>query len=159
MTIIDIGAGRGRFVEWFMTNFEVEQYIAIEPYPKSFDYLRNVVATKVPQADRLVLIRATWEEVRHMFIHDRFKVVVLWDVAMFMDLTGVHKVSDYVEAIKREVPIWVNMAEKYILFSLHPVKRCTVPRSRFRELYAEFEKYCRVVSKVYLNRVYEVVRR
>jgi len=159
LTVIDIGAGRGRFVRWFMSNFDVELYVAIEPYPKSFNYLRGVVATEVPQGDRLVLIRGTWEEVRDVFIHDRFKVVVLWDVAMFMDLTGVHGVSDYTEAIKREVPHWVKMAERYVLFSLHPVKRGLVPKSRFRELYMEFEKYCRVVAKRYLNRVYEVIKK
>ena len=156
LRVLEIGAGRGRFVRWFLQNFRVEEYVAVEPYPRYAEVL-TALRYRYPQ---LRVIPRAWEECREEVLVEygwrSFDVLVLWDVVMFMDLRSVHRCRDVVEAVKLEVPTWVELARKYILFSLHPVKSALVPRERFREIYAEFEKYCTALAKRYLNRIYLV---
>ena len=148
-TIIDIGAGRGRFVKWFLSNFpNIKEYVAIEPYPKFVEKLREI------HDSRLTIIHDTWENVRDEFINRKFDVVILWDVMMFMDLRHVHQVNDPTKAVLLEIPYIVKMAKKYILFSLHPVKTGLISKDKFPLLFSKFEKYCRLLDKKYLNRIY-----
>jgi len=176
-TVIDIGAGSGRFVKYFLfgeyrcsrkrpnskpsTLYEVKapvafpiiKYVAIEPYPLFCAKLRYM-ATKDP---RLEVVCDLWENVRSKFVHRKFDMVIIWDVAMYMDLRPVYGVSDPVEAIIKEIDVWVNMAQKFFLFSLHPVNG-VIPQSRFRDILSHLDDRPRLelVDKSYLNRLYRV---
>jgi len=177
-TVIDIGAGSGRFVKYFLlgeyrcknavrysksTNhlyevkapikFPITRYVAIEPYPLFCVMLRHIGSND----PRLEVVCRLWEDVREMFIGKQFDVVIAWDVAMYMDLRGVHYVDDPVEAIIKELDIWINMASKFFLFSLHPV-RGVVDSKRFSEILTHLDMHpkLKLVDKSYMNRVYAV---
>jgi len=174
-TVIDIGAGSGRFVKYFLfgeykcsrkrsntkssslyevkapIRFPIAKYVAIEPYPLSCAKLKLI------NDPRLELVCSLWEDVRERFTHRRFDVVIVWDVAMYMDLRPVYGVSDPVEAIIKELDVWINMANRFFLFSLHPVNG-VIQRSRFRDIlqYLDAHSRLKLIDKSYLNRVYEV---
>ena len=151
-TVIEIGAGTGRFVKWFLRNTNVELYIAIEPSQKGINALKKI---KDP---RLQVIRSYWEFIRDKIITKTFDVVILWDVLMFVDLTSVHDKEDYLQSILKETKHFVDMANKYILLSFHPVKRGLLKTvSEFKPILYEFLKHgCQVMDKTYLNYILAV---
>jgi len=178
MTVIDIGAGSGRFVKYFLLGeykcgrkrpnakssslyevkalikFPIVRYVAIEPYPLFCAKLQYIA-----RADpRLEVVCDLWENVRSKFMHSKFDTVIVWDVAMYMDLRRVHNVDDPVRAVIMELDVWINMAGKFFLFSLHPVSG-VIPTQRFREIlqYTDTHPRLKLVAKSYLNRIYEVV--
>jgi len=145
-TVLEIGAGTGRLVKWFLQNTKVESYIAIEPDRKSVEVLAKI------EDPRLTIIPDYWEFVRDSFIDEKFDVLVLWNVLMFVDLTGVHG-GDYKHAILKETKYFVNMTKKYILLSFHPVKSGLLKNVEdYREILQEFLKCgCRIVDRKHLN--------
>jgi len=175
-SVIDIGAGSGRFVKYFLfgeyrckrrpnfkptslyevkapVRFQIAKYVAVEPYPLFCAKLLHMSA----QDPRLEVVCGLWEKVRSKFMWLKFDMVVLWDVAMYMDLRPVYGVSDPVEAIIKELDVWINMAQKFLLFSLHPVNG-VIPQSRFRDIlqYLDAHPRLKLIDKSYLNRVYGV---
>jgi len=175
-TVIDIGAGSGRFVKYFLfgeyrcgrrrsnarpTNlyevkapiaFPILKYVAIEPHELFCAKLRYM-ATKDP---RLEVVCDLWENVRSKFMHQRFDAVIVWDVAMYMDLRDIHGTSDPVEAVIKELDVWINMAQKFF-FSLHPVNGMISSR-KFGDILSYLDNHQRLVlvDKSYLNRLYRV---
>ena len=162
-TVLDIGAGTGRFARWFRSNFpQLKHYIAIEPSKRG---VRKLVDT-LSGWRALEVIGSTWEEVRNEFISKEFDVVIVWDVAMFMDLREIHNTSSCTEAVLAEIPYWINMTKQFFLFSLHPVKPeySLVPREDFKKLYKKIEegtnqKQVVLIDKSYLNRLYKVIQK
>jgi len=175
-TVIDIGAGTGRFAKYFLkgeyrcnrrnsnansTNhlyevkapvkFPITKYIAIEPYPLFCAKLRFI------NDPRLEVVCHLWEEVRSSFIGRKFDAVILWDVAMYMDLRHTHNTSDPVEALLKELDVWINMANKFFLFSLHPV-RGVIESDRFSDIlrYLDTHPQLKLIDELYLNRIYGV---
>jgi len=163
-TVLDIGAGSGRFARYLLLGKyasggrvwelkakpTIEAYVAVEPYEPSCRKLRGI------GDPRLQVICSTWEEVRGKLVGSKFDLVIMWDVAMFMDLRSVHHVQDPVEALLRELDIIINVSEQLFLFSLHPVERCVICRDRFNEILAYLDSHRRLklIGKRYLNRVY-----
>lgn len=84
-----------------------------------------------------------------------YDVVILWDVAMFMDLTPEYGGS-CLYSLTQEIDNWVLMAKHYIMFSLHPVKIGVIGSRGFSHLHKAFEEYCQVVDKKYHNRLYKI---
>lgn len=150
--VLDIGAGRGRFVRFFLENFDnIEEYVAIEPFPRSISKLKEV------GDDRLVIVADLWENVRDVFLRKRFDIVVFWDVLMFMDLSFISE--NPVEAAKTELNNIINITRKYFLFSLHPVKKTILPRENYREILNHLDNHSKLklVAKKYLNRLYSLL--
>ncbi|RLE87250.1 MAG: hypothetical protein DRJ67_05245 [Thermoprotei archaeon] len=148
--VLDIGAGRGRFARWFMENVpSVEEYVAVEPYPRFVELLRRL------EWPPLRVVPAAWEDVRDSLVSESFDVVIAWDVAMFMDLRGVHG-GPPLAALLRELEEWIGMTGKCLLFSLHPVKYSVLHRADFRCILRFLDSHprLRLVAKSYLNRVY-----
>ena len=151
-TILDIGAGRGRFARYFLlgeyssggkvwrspVRFNVEEYVAVEPYRPFCNALRKI------GDPRLKVVCAAWEDVEEELSGKRFDVVVFWDVLMFMTRPPF--------AVLDEV---IPLAKRYFLFSLHPVKGHLTMRD-LRAILRSLDRRMRVVAKSYLNRIYEV---
>ena len=154
-TFLDIGAGRGRFIKLFFKEFKlnIHEYIAVEPYHESVLRLKEL-----RQNYDFEIIQGLWECVREKLIHKKFDVLIIWNVAMFMDLRRIHNTESYLEAILREIPVWVSMTRKYILFSLYPVKNGLIDKKDFKVIFREFEKYCEVVGRYRYNRIFRVNR-
>jgi len=165
-SVLDIGAGTGRFVKYLLlgryTNGgkvwelrgkpDIVTYVAIEPYQPSCRKLWEL------RDSRLQVICDTWESVRDKLAGSRFDVVILWDVAMFMDLRPIYGTSDPVEALIRELDIIINMVERLFLFSLHPVKNCIICQNSFNEILSYLDNHAKLklIGKKYLNRVYAI---
>ena len=152
--VLEIGAGRGRFVRFFLENYgNIEEYVAIEPYEKSVKELRKI------GDPRLTIVHATWEDVREKYLDKKFDIVVFWDVLMFMDLS--FHGNNTVENAKKELDKIVNIADKYFLFSLHPVKRCILGKQHFKEILGYLDKHpkLKLIAKKYLNRLYKVIEK
>lgn len=159
-TVIDIGAGRGRFVQYFLkgeyrcgrtarnngrlyhvkapVSFMIEEYVAVEPYEP---FCRRLSSLRDP---RLKVICARWEDVRAI-LRRRFDMVIFWDVLMFLSLEPYQVLEELIE-----------MTGKYFLFSLHPTKNGILPQSKFREILAWIDSHpkLKLIAKTYLNRVY-----
>ena len=154
-TVIDVGAGRGRFARYFLrgeyrsgrygvrapVEFSVTEYVAVEPY--FCNELRKI------RDPRLRVVCARWEDVREEYVNREFDMVILWNVLMFMP-------TDPYEVLKD----MIHMARKFFLFSLYPVKSGTLPAEKFREvlLWLDTHPELEVVSKKYFNRVYRIRR-
>lgn len=150
-TILDIGAGRGRFVRYFLlgeyssggkvwrspVRFSVEEYVAVEPHPPFCNALRKI------GDPRLKVVCAAWEDVEEELSGKRFDVVVFWDVLMFM-------ARPPFAVLDRVIPL----ARRYFLFSLHPVKGTSM--RDLRAILRSLDRRLKVVAKSYLNRIYEV---
>jgi len=140
-SVVDIGAGDGRFARWFLRNFDsIEVYVAIEPHPRLVRKLSSI------GDDRLIIIEDVWENVRHKFIGMEFDVVVFWDVLMFMDLDP-YKVLEET----------LGLSRKFYLFSLHPTKQGILRRDRFGEILSYLDNHPRLelIAKKRLNRLYK----
>jgi len=163
-TALDIGAGSGRFAKYLLlgryTNRSgawelkvrpsIKTYVAVEPYEPSCRKLKEL------NDPRLQVICSTWEEVRGKFAGSKFDLVILWDVAMFMDLRSIHGTPDPAEALIKELDAIVSLARRLFLFSLHPTRNCIVCRDRFKEVLAHLDNHrqLKLVGKRYLNRIY-----
>jgi hypothetical protein len=140
---LEVGAGRGRIVK-FALEQGVKKYVAIEPH---LPFARELTKIRDP---RLSVIVDLWENVRDRFVEQRFDVLVLWDVLMFVDLTKVHG-GDYLHAVLREVEYFAKMTRRHILLSLHPVKGL-IPKEHFKTIVQEFTKYgFEITDRIYLN--------
>ena len=131
-TVLDIGAGRGRFLEYFVHGVyksrrgvwvndvkpQIERYVAVEPYERSCERLRRL-SNGVTE-----VVCRPWEEVRDIYLRGTYDMVIFWDVAMFVDLRPVYGVEDPAEALIRELGRLTSASRRWFLFSLHPVKRC-----------------------------------
>ncbi len=164
-SFLDIGAGTGRFVKYFLLGeyrskgkitklpvpLDIEEYIAVEPCDTSCNKLKTL------GDPRLRIVCDYWESVRSTYLKRKFDVVIFWDVAMFMDLRNIHGTSSPVEAIIRELDLLVDSTDKYFLFSLHPVKSAVIPSKDFKKIYDYLDNHAklRLVAKKYLNRFYE----
>ena len=160
-TVLDIGAGTGRFLSYFVHGVyrsprgvwlneakpPLERYVAIEPYPKSCQKLRALAVEGVE------VVCAPWEEVRERYLSDRYDMVIWWDSAMFIDLSVVHGGSP-LEALLKELDIVVERTWKWLLFSLHDVKQCVLCRKDFDAVYAHLESRLKLAAKRGWNRVY-----
>ncbi len=149
VTIIDIGAGSGRFMSYFLgigwptrgkkiakVDLPVERYVAIEPDPKRKKTLLEIAKkgkayqrSKFGIDPEVEVVINFWENVRDNYIDDYFSITILWEVLMFMDLTTVHEPPEDLSnsekklyAILEEVPYWVGMTKDIILLALFPVK-------------------------------------
>ncbi len=118
LEIIDIGAGLGRFMSYFLgvgylhipkhkgagpkrvvkIEIPVRRYIAIEPEAKFIPKLKEIKKKaieiqrkKFGISPNIEIINESWENVRENYIDDYFDITILWDVVMFMDLTEVHR--------------------------------------------------------------------
>lgn len=152
-TILDIGAGRGRFAKYFLlgeyrsggktwrspVRFSVEEYVAVEPYPPSCNALKKI------GDPRLKILCNTWEEAKSELSERRYDVVIFWDVLMFMARPPFVVLNEVVPPTK-----------KYFLFSLHPVRSGYLTKKDFRKILKTLDKEMKVVAKSYLNRIYEV---
>jgi len=163
-TVLDIGAGTGRFVQYFIHGIyrssrgvwlneakpPLERYVAIEPYPKSCEKLRALATPAVE------VVCAPWEEARGKYLRYEYDVVIWWDSAMFIDLTEVHGVDTAVEALIRELEAVIDRARKWLLFSLHDVKQCVLCRKDFDTVYnyLDFHPRLKLAAKRGWNRVY-----
>jgi len=160
-SILDIGAGTGRFLSYFVHGVyrsprgvwineaapPLERYAAVEPYPKSCEKLKAMATPAVE------VVCAPWEAVREKYLRDKYDMVVWWDSAMFMDLSVVHGGTP-VEALLRELDAVVDRARRWLLFSFHDVERCVVCRRDFDAVYAYLDSRLRLVAKRGWNRVY-----
>jgi len=162
-TVLDIGAGTGRFVQYFIHGIyrssrgtwineakpPLERYVAIEPYHKSCEKLRALATPAVE------VVCAPWEEVRERYLSDRYDMVIWWDSAMFIDLSVVHGGSP-LEALLKELDVVVSRTRQWLLFSLHDVKQCVVCRKDFDTVYAYLDLHPRleIMGKRGWNRVY-----
>ena len=156
-TVIDVGAGRGRFVKYFLrgeyrsgrygvrapVKFDISEYVAVEPHERFCEELRGI------GDPRLRVVCARWEDAREEYVNREFDMVILWDVLMFMP-------ADPYEVLKD----MVRMAGKFFLFSLHPVKSGALPTGRFREVlsWLDSRPELKVVGARYLGRVYYVIK-
>lgn len=108
------------------------------------------------------IVEGRWEDVRDRFIGREYDVVVLWDVVMYMDLRPIHPdAKTPLDAVLKEIPVWIDMTKRYFLFSLHPVKYTLIPVRDFARIYRRIEegtrrKSVRLHAKTYLNRFYIV---
>ena len=148
-TFLDIGAGDGRMAAWFASYDDVEEYVAVEPCLK---LLHKLVAT-LRGWRPLRTVAARWEDVRWRLIQRRFDVLIVWDVAMFMDLSEVHGLNP-LDSLLREIDVWCEMTEGYLLFSLHPCKNAVIPSQLFPKIFERLDSRMRLVGKRYLNRIY-----
>ncbi len=155
-TVLDIGAGRGRFVQYFLTGryrngsysveapvrFSIERYVAVEPCRQFCTRYLKAIGD-----DKLEVICARLEDVRTRFRNAEFDMVIFWDVLMFINANPYE--------ILEEV---ISIARKWFLFSLHPVKNSTIPHAEFRKILAFLDAHPRLclIAKANLNRVYAV---
>ena len=161
-SVLDIGAGSGRFLQYFVHGVyesakgtwineakpPIERYVAVEPYEKSCESLRRLSNGVVE------VVCEPWEEVRGVYLRGAYDMVIFWDVAMFLDLRGSHGVEDPVEALTRELDAMISVTKRWFLFSLHPVKRCVVCRPDFLRVMGYLDDKLRVRAKYMWNRVY-----
>ncbi len=164
-SFLDIGAGTGRFARYFLLGeyrsggkitklpapLDIEEYIAVEPCDTSCNELRKITDP------RLKIECDYWENVRSTYLRRRFDVVIFWDVAMFMDLRHIHNTSDQIKALIEELDLIIDSVNKYLLFSLHPVKNTVIPSKDFKKIYEHLDNHVklRLIDKKYLNRFYE----
>ncbi len=141
-TVLEVGAGRGRFVR-FALKKGVKEYVAVEPH---IPYVRTLMEIGDP---RLRVVQGLWETVRHLFIGKKFDLLVLWDVLMFMDLTPVHG-GTYLSAVLKEVEIFSRMAD-HILLSFHPVNGIIDKRDFGRIVDKFADNGFEIVDRTYLN--------
>jgi len=160
-TVIDIGAGRGRFARYFLlgeykcgkvannngrlyhvkapVKFNIEEYIAIEPHRRFCKKLEEI------GDPRLKVVCSRWEDARALFTGRKFDMVILWDVLMFLEIEPYQ--------VLREL---IGMARKYFLFSLHPVRNGILQQRQFKEILEWLDNHpeLELIAKKYLNRVY-----
>ncbi len=124
VTVLDIGAGRGRFVDFFLSAASVRRYVAVEPYRPFCRELtrRNVEVFCMP-----------WEKVR---LDGNFDVVIFWNVIMFIPADDYTALLD--DVVRRG---------RIILFSMWPVKRGVMPAHEYIRVASHFELNTEVVKK------------
>ena len=153
-SVIDIGAGRGRFLKWFLLNTNVKRYVAVEPCTKFVKSL-EVIVKKYGDGRDVEIVKKPWQEVRNFYMNEEFDVVILWDVLMFMDLRYVHGTDDFLDAVIKEVPIFSKMCRRFLLLSFHPIKK-GIPelsnKEAFNKILREFVKNgFEVLDRRFLN--------
>jgi len=155
-SVLDIGCGDGRFIQFFLNKFNIKEYFAIEPDHKVIERLRRNINTS--NYDNLYIIQALWEDVRDSFLRRKYDIVILWDVLMFMDLTKVYHNDTILNSALKELDVLINITNKYFLFSLHPVKRCTIHYTEFKKIFEYLDNHekLELLGKRYLNRVYKI---
>jgi len=160
-TVIDIGAGRGRFARYFLlgeyecgkkavnngrlyhvkapVKFNIEEYIAIEPHRRFCKKLEEI------GDPRLKVVCSRWEDARTHYAGRKYDMVILWDVLMFL-------MMDPYRAL-REL---IGMTKKYFLFSLHPTNNGILHQKYFKEILRWLDSHpeLELIAKNYLNRIY-----
>ena len=164
-TILDIGAGRGRFAQYFLKGeyksgnkpvirhnlyhvkspiqfIKIEKYVAIEPCQKSCKHLQRI------SDHRLVTICTTWEEAKNLVRNDNFDMVIFWDVLMFMKGNPCKIVNEI-----------IAHAKQFFLFSLHPVKTGYLPRYMYKPVIKCLDNHPSLIpiAKKYYNRIYKII--
>ncbi len=102
-TVLDIGAGHGRFLEWFLKYTNVRKYIAVEPWQPFVSRLRKIVSKYSNRKAEVVIINKPWQDVRDVLLREVYDVIVAWDVFMFMDLRDIWKLEDYQACVANEI--------------------------------------------------------
>ena len=158
-SILDIGAGSGRFASYFLLGEysngrriwrpperpPVERYVAIEPAKASCERLMRL------GDPRLTVVCGTWEEARSLpATRGPFDMAILWDVLMFIPSSDYKKLLD--DIIDRVRP------GGYFLFSLYPVKSGVMPPEEYEEVLRYLDNHPRleVLAKRHMGRVYRV---
>jgi len=163
-TVLDIGAGSGRFLKYFVHGVykspkgvwvndakpQLEKYIAIEPYTRFCEQLRRLSNGVVE------VVCKPWEDVRDVYLRDVHDMVILWDVAMFIDLREVYGVEDPAEALICELDRIISATKRWFLFSLHHVRHCVICIADFQRVLSYLDSKLKVRAVNRWNRVYEV---
>ena len=145
-TVLDIGAGWGRFAKWFLSNFpNIEEYVAIEPSTRLVHEMQKYVGGD----RRLKIINDSWQDVRDKL--GKYDVVIFWDVLMYMNVDPFETIEEI-----------ISHAKKYFLFSLHPPSLISVPTRHSSEVLKKLLSYLdshpclELIDKMYWNRLYRV---
>ena len=164
-SILEIGAGRGRFVDYFLKGeyhsgrwrgqpdrlyhvrapvvFRVRRYTAVEPHKPFCQKLRE------RRDPRLEVVCARWEEARDALEGRRYDMVILWDVLMFLEGDPYETLEDLIHRTRR-----------YFLFSLYPVRTGILPPGMYRRIleWLDSHRNLRLVARSGYNRIYEKVQ-
>ena len=164
-SVLDIGAGYGRFLKWFITNTNVKYYVAIEPYPKFVNTLHTLVNNlRNVRETKIEIVPKPWQEVRNVYLSKEFDVVILWNVIMFLDLRPFHNTSSFLDAILKEFKHLSKTCRKYMLIAFEKIKN-GIPELTNEQTWNTIikylcsnnfqiikkERYKYVLSKEYLN--------
>jgi len=126
VAVLDIGAGRGRFADFFLSAASVRRYVAVEPYRP---FCRELTRRSVE------VLCMPWEEAR-LSVGGSFDVVIFWNVIMFMPADDYTALLD--DVVRRG---------RIILFSMWPVKRGVMPAHEYIRVARHFESKAEVVKK------------
>jgi SAM-dependent methyltransferase len=143
--VLDIGAGRGRFLRWFIEKkLPVREYVAVEPYSKFVREHLKPLASKAPF--HVTIYEQPWQEVRDLLYMRKWDVIIAWDVAMYLDLRHVWKTSSFKEALIREIAEWIRHC-KVLLLSFFPVKTGLPEISGFESGKKNYKVFHEIVTK------------